>query len=290
MKVLVDEIAATEIVAGRLFLGALTVGVIMFVLKRRPQTSARAVASAVILVVFDSLIPHTLIAWAEVRIDSGVAAVLVSTMPMFTVAFAALALPDERLSTQGLFGLAIGLFGVVVLSGGDIFHVTDSSTAGMLAVIGAALSYAVAGIYARFLLRTHDPIALTGTKLAFGAVMALVVTLVVEGRPSYGSMGVDGSLALLALGVFSTGIGFLLYMWLVRQAGSVYASLVTYIVPIAGLLLGWAVLGESFGPETIAGAALIAIGVAGVMHHPKHEPAAGKTSPAPQLVLRPKEG
>jgi drug/metabolite transporter (DMT)-like permease len=289
MKVLVDEIAATEIVAGRLFLGALTVFAIMAVMGRRPQLSGRTIAGAALLAILDSLIPHTLIAWAELRIDSGIAAVLVSTMPMFTVAFAALALPDERLSTQGLLGLGVGLVGVVVLSGGDILEITNSSTAGMLAVIGAAVSYAIASVYAKVLLRKNDAIGLTGTKLGLGALMALGVTLTVEGPPDYTSLGLDGSLSMLALGILSTGVGFLLYFWLVSQAGSIQASLVTYIVPVAGLTLGWAVLGENFGPETFAGAALIAIGVAGVMHHPQ-QPQTATPKHGPQLVLRPGEG
>jgi drug/metabolite transporter (DMT)-like permease len=290
MKVLVDDLSATEIVAGRLFLGALTVVAIMLVLKRRPKLRARMLGAAAVLVILDSLIPHTLIAWAEVRIDSGVASVLISTMPMFTVLFATLTLPDERLSTQGLLGLGVGLIGVVVLTGGDIFKVSEAGTAGMLAVVGAAVSYAVAAIYAKMLLRTNDAIALTGTKLSLGAVMALGITFTLEGPPDYSSLGLDGSLAILALGILSTGIGFLLYFWLVTQAGTVYASLVTYIVPIAGLALGWIVLGEEIGPETLLGAALIAIGVAGVMHHPKQQPATEQPVPAPQLVLLPGEG
>jgi drug/metabolite transporter (DMT)-like permease len=290
MKVLGEEIAATEIVAGRLVLGALTVFVVMAVLKRRPNLDARALGAAALLATLDSIIPHTLIAWAELRIDSGVAAVLVSTMPMFTVAFAAFVLPDERLSTQGLLGIGVGLIGVVVLSGGDILEITSSSTAGMLAVVGAAASYAVASVYAKVLLRSNDAIGLTGTKLGLGAVMALGLTFVVEGSPDYTRLGLNGSLALLALGVLSTGVGFLVYFWLVVRAGSVYASLVTYIVPIAGLGLGWLVLGESIGPETLLGGALIAAGVAGVMHHPRPQPATTEPVHAPQLVLRPGEG
>jgi drug/metabolite transporter (DMT)-like permease len=290
MKVLVDEISATEIVAGRLFLGALTVFAVMAVLKQRPLLNPRMMAAAALLAVLDSIIPHTLIAWAELRIESGVAAVLVSTMPMFTVAIAALTLRDERLSSHGLVGIGVGLLGVIVLSGGDILRVTDSSTVGMLAVVGAAVSYAVAGVYAKVLLRRNHPVSLTGTKLGLGAVMALGLTVIVEGQPGYGSLGTDETLALLALGVLSTGVGFLLYFWLVLRAGSVQASLVTYVVPVAGLILGWAVLGEHIGLETLAGAALIALGVAGVMHHPAPRPKDGQSVQPPQLVLRPGEG
>jgi drug/metabolite transporter (DMT)-like permease len=122
MHVLVEEIAVTEVVAGRLLLGALTVFAIMAVMRRSPHIDVGVLPGAALLVVLDSVIPHTLIARAELSIDSGAAAVLISTMPMFTVAFAAVALPDDRPSTSGVVGLAVGFLGVIVLTSGDIFR------------------------------------------------------------------------------------------------------------------------------------------------------------------------
>jgi drug/metabolite transporter (DMT)-like permease len=243
-----------------------------------------------LLVILDSVVPHSLIAWAELSIDSGLASVLISTMPMFTVAFAALALPDERLSVQGLLGLGVGFLGVIVLTSGGIFQISSSGTLSMLAVVAAAASYGVAAVYARILMRRADPLALTGTKLALGVPIALALTLVVEGVPDYGSLSLEGSLALAALGILSTGIAFVLYFWLVSSAGSVYASLVTYIVPVVGLSLGWAVLGEEIGLSTALGAALIALGVAGVMHHPKDQTEISTPAQPARLVLQPGEG
>jgi drug/metabolite transporter (DMT)-like permease len=290
LKVILVEISAMEMVAARLFLGALTVFVFMAVTRRGPHMDGRVLAGAALLAVLDSVIPYSLIAWAEVHIDSGVASVLVSTMPMFTVAIAAVALPDERISVQGIAGLVVGLAGVIILSGGDVFEFSSSGGLAMLAVVGAAVSYAAGAVYARVLLRSNDPIRLTGTKLALAAPMALAIAFAVEGTPDYTPLSLEGSLALLALGVLSTGVAFLIYLWLVTRAGSVYASLVTYVVPVAGLFLGWAVLGEDIGPATVAGAALIAVGVAGVMHHPKQQPAQINPVQAPQLALRPREG
>jgi drug/metabolite transporter (DMT)-like permease len=152
-------------------------------------------------------------------------------------------------------------------------------------VIAAAASYGAASVYARFLLRRADALSLTGTKLALGALIAFSLTFAIEGTPDYGALSLEGSLALLALGIFSTGVAFALYFWVVASAGSVYASLVTYIVPVVGLFLGWAVLDEEIGPSTIAGAALIAAGVAGVMYHPAEAPQQKRPAPAPSLAL-----
>jgi drug/metabolite transporter (DMT)-like permease len=289
MKVIVEDIAVTEMVAARLALGAVTVIALMVVMGQRVQLDRRLIAGAALLAMLDSIIPYTLIAWAEIRIDSGVAAVLISTMPMFTVGLAVLVLPDERLTGQGILGLALGFLGVLVLSGGDIFELSSDGTAATLAVIGAAASYATAVVYAKVLLRGADPLGLTGTKLVLGTFIALPLTLIVEGVPDYTALSLEGSAALLALGVL-TGLAFAAHLWLVKTAGSVYASLVTYIVPVSGLVLGWAVLGEEIGPATAAGAAMIAVGVTGVMHHPKPKTAVIEPVKAPRLVLRAGEG
>jgi drug/metabolite transporter (DMT)-like permease len=85
--------------------------------------------------------------------------------------------------------------------------------------------------------------------------------------------------------VLSTGAAFTGYLWLVGNSGSVFASMVTYVVPVAGLLLGWSILGENIGASTALGTALIVCGVAGVMHHPKQEIKTVE-SPRPVPALR----
>jgi len=268
VKVIVEDISATELVTARLFLGAATLGAVMLALGRVPRLNSATVAGIAALGVFESVIPYTLIAIAEVKIDSGIASVLVSTMPIFTIIFAS-ALPDERLAPSGFLGLATGFVGVVVLTGGDIVNVTSSNTLAMIAVVVGAASYGVAGVIAKRLLKTQDALSLTGSQMAVAAVISLGIMLAADGEPNYGELGLDSALALAALGVICTAGAFALYFWVVAQIGSVKASLVTYIIPVAGLILGWAVLGEDIGPGTVLGAILIVAGVAGVMQ-PMH--------------------
>lgn len=264
VKVIVEDISATELVTARLILGAATLGAVMLVLGRTPRFTPAALAGTAALGLFESVIPYTLITIAEVKIDSGIASVLVSTMPIFTIIFAA-ALPDERLAPRGFLGLATGFVGVVVLTGGDIVDVTSSNALAMIAVVAAAASYGVAGVIAKQLLKTQDALSLTGSQMAIAAVISLGIMLAAEGLPNYGELDLDSALALVALGVVCTAGAFALYFWVVAQIGSVKASLVTYVIPVAGLVLGWAVLGEGIGAGTVLGAILIAAGVAGVM-------------------------
>lgn len=265
MKVLIEEISAMELVTGRLALGAAATLLLLAALRRLPSLTPSALRGAAVLAVLDSIIPFTLIAWAETRIDSGVCSVIVSTMPMFTVVFAAVVLPDERLAPGGFAGLTAGFLGVVVLGGAGMADVTSGNTLGLLAVVGAAASYGLAAVVARRLLCDQDALQLTGLKLGVGALIAFAIAFALDGTPDYGSLSVNGTLALLALGILATSVAFATFLWAVQQVGSVRASLVSYIVPVSGLVLGWLVLGEEIGLNTLLGTALIVAGVSTLM-------------------------
>jgi drug/metabolite transporter (DMT)-like permease len=264
IKVIVDETSPLEMAEGRLLLGAIAIGALMAVrrtrLPARPSLWLPIAAWSAIGVA----IPFTLIGWAEEHIESGTASVLNSSMPLFAALFAAVFLLEERFTAARGAGLALGLLGVAVLTGGDVTDFSGSALLGQLAMIAAAACYGGAVVYARFLLRQDDPLGLSGAQLAVGALLLLPVMFATRGLPDY-SLSVEAWLSLLALGVAGTGIGVAMYMWLVDNVGSVRSSLVTYVVPVVGLFLGWAVLDESIGLNTVLGFLLIVAGVASVM-------------------------
>jgi drug/metabolite transporter (DMT)-like permease len=264
IKVIVDEVSAMELVAGRLFLGAATILAFM-ALRRIPlQWSPSLLPRLAVLALATNVVPFALIGWAEEHIESGTASVLNSTMPLFTATFAAAVLPDERLTPARTFGLVTGFLGVVVLTGDDVLRITDADVLGQLAVVAAAACYGAAAVYMRTLLRSTDPISLSALQVTFGTIIAIPLVFAFGGTPDY-SLSLEASLSLLALGVFGTGFGYIAYLWLIEATGSVRASLVTYIIPVVGLFLGWAVLDEGIGLNTIAGGVFIVAGVAMVM-------------------------
>jgi drug/metabolite transporter (DMT)-like permease len=97
--------------------------------------------------------------------------------------------------------------------------------------------------------------------LVSGVVLLTPVAAIVGAREGI-TLHVDSGLSLLALGVFNTGFAYVMYLWLLAEVGAVKASLVTYVIPVTGLLLGWAVLDETIGPTAIAGLVLIVAGIA----------------------------
>jgi drug/metabolite transporter (DMT)-like permease len=264
IKVIVEDTSPLEVAGGRLFFGALAVGVALAVRRTRPRWRPSLWAKVAVWALVGLVIPFILIAWAEEHIASGDASVLNSTMPLFTALIAAIFLMEERLTPLRLAGLAGGFLGVIVLTGGRIYDLGDSSILGQLAVVAAAACYGAGAVYARTLLEQEDPLNLSGGQLILGVVLVLPLLLVVRGTPDY-ALSVEAWLSLLALGVLGTGVALVAYMWLVDNVGSVRSSLVTYIIPIVGLFLGWAVLDESTGVNTIVGCALIVAGVAAVM-------------------------
>jgi probable blue pigment (indigoidine) exporter len=101
-------------------------------------------------------------------------------------------------------------------------------------------------------------------QLTLGTLFATAAIFIFEGTPDV-NVGLDAIGSVIALGIFGTGIGYIAWLWLIETTGSVRASLVTYVVPVIGLFLGWIVLGEDIGPGIILGALCIVAGVAVVI-------------------------
>ncbi len=265
IKVIVEDISAVELATARLTLGAITVLGIVVVRRTRLAVTRRALLELTGIALFANVLPFVLIGWSEERIDSGVASVLNATMPIFTACFAAFAFADERFTVARAGGLVLGFAGTMVLVGEDVVRITDSAVLAQLAVVLAGACYGASSTYMRTLLETYDAVALSALQLTLGALLGWPILLAVDGTPAFGGMDVEAWLSLLALGIGGTGVGYVAYVWLIETTGSVRASLVTYIIPVTGLLLGWLVLGEEVGLNVLAGAALIVGGVALVL-------------------------
>ena len=265
-KILVQELTVLQIVTARMFLGAAAVTAFMLVSGRLPKLTRGMLAGAAVLALADALIPYVLISWGETRINSGEAAVLVSTTPLFTALFAQALARDERVSPAKLGGLSLGFAGVVVIASGSGGALVAAPSAGAAAVVCAAMLYAAAAVYARRLLKRIDASTLNIAKLAIGVVFVLPFAFALDGVPAGGALDARGIIAVLWLGMVSTGLARVAYFRAVAVAGSVRASLVTYIVPVSGVTLGVIVLGEPLQARSVAGFALVIFGIALVMY------------------------
>lgn len=208
----------------------------------------------------NNALPFFLIAWGQQSIPSGLASILNATTPLFTVLIGAALLSDERASAGKFAGVLMGLAGVAVMMGLDTVAGHGHALLPQLAVLGAALSYACAGAYGRRFRRLGlDPI-LAAAGMVTGACLIMVPSaLLLEGWPQ--GVAAPYWLAAVTIGVFGTGLAYIIYFNILARAGATSISLVTFLVPVTAILLGWLFLGEVLGPAHAIGMAMIALGL-----------------------------
>jgi drug/metabolite transporter (DMT)-like permease len=211
---------------------------------------------------FNGAIPYTLITWAEIHIDSGLAAILNALMPLFTVLLAHVFTGDERLTYTKVVGIVLGFLGVLTLIGPAALKGLGKDVVAQLAVMAAALCYAIAIIYGRRLKEVTPLVSATG-QLFCAAFLTLPMSLVFDApwtlAPSFISIG-----ALTCLSLLGTALAYLLYYYLLPRIGSTNLSLVTYLIPITGVFWGALLLGERLHWSAFLALGLILAGISGV--------------------------
>ncbi|MEL6793758.1 MAG: DMT family transporter [Pseudomonadota bacterium] len=208
----------------------------------------------------NNAIPFTLITWGQTEIESGLASILNSTTAFFGIVVAAIFLADERLTARRIAGVLIGVLGVAVIIGIDALTAFDPRSLGQIAVLGAALSYAFAGVWAKTQMQGLTPTVSAAGMLTGSSVIMGVLALAVEGTPDLTlTWTTIGALAYCA--TFGTVVTYLLYYRILATAGSGNLLLVTIMMPPISILLGAWVLGEALAPSTYVGCGLIALGL-----------------------------
>lgn len=208
----------------------------------------------------NSVLPFTLIAWAEQTVDAGAAAILNATTPIFAFVITLLLTRHEAVGWRKAAGVFAGLGGTVLIIGTGAVDGIGRDLLAQGAIVLATVCYAGAAIFGR-VFKGLDPIMPAAGSLLCGAALLLPVSLAVD-RPWTLSPSPDSLLALAGLSVFSTALAFVLYFRLVHTIGSVPTTAQAYLrVPI-GVGIGVLMLGETLEPTMLAGCAAVVLGVA----------------------------
>ena len=269
----VKGLAPLTLVAVRVTVAALVLWTVVLARGAPIPRAPRVWGALLVMGVLNNALPFFLLAWGQQSIPSGLASILNATTPLFTVLIGAAFLADERASARKLAGVLMGLAGVAVMMGLDRFAGHGHAMLPQLAALGAALSYACAGTYGRRFRRMGlDPI-LAATGMVTGAALVVVPAAVtLEGWPQ--GVAAPYWLAAVTIGVLGTGLGYVIYFNILARAGATSISLVTFLVPVTAILLGWLFLGEVLGPAHAIGMAMIALGLmlidGRLMSWPKH--------------------
>jgi drug/metabolite transporter (DMT)-like permease len=248
----------------RLLIG-LAILVAVVALAREPLPRGwRIYGHLAVLGAFSVAIPFTLITWAELSVDSTIAATITSAVPLFVIAFAAMFLRDEPLTMNKLIGVVIGLLGVAILVGFDPAALAGGSLMAELALVGATASYAIGGVYARRMVRGLRPMIPAMFQVAFAFVMVTVLAFLFE-RPFEAPITAETAFAVAWIGLFGSGLAYLVFFRLLHDWGATRTSMVAYLLPIVGIALGALILQEPIHAGLLIGTALV-IGGIGVVN------------------------
>jgi drug/metabolite transporter (DMT)-like permease len=256
IKIAIREMGPFTLVGYRVLFGALAGIVISLVFRSAWPHDRAAWITLIILGLTSTAIPFVLISWGEQTIDSAVASILNASVPLFTILMAHFMLKDDRMTLQRVLGLLAGFSGVVILLSKDLQPGQHNSIIGQVAVVLAAAFYAGSTIYARK--RTENvPGVLRGIiPLISASVIMWVLIPFVEAPVHMPSLPITW-VALLWLGVLGSGVALILWYYLLHEIGPTRATLVTYVFPMGGVILGVVFLKESVTWQLFVGALMI---------------------------------
>ena len=260
IRIALEEVGVLTTVAFRV--GFAAVALWAYVLWRGlPVPSDRGwLVSCLVVGVFNNIVPFCLIVWGQTHIPSGLAGILNASTVIFAVGLAALMFRDERLTAHKSIGVALGLAGVALTIGPGMLTSLDLTSLGQIAVLGASLSYAVAGIYSRRVHRGVRPEVVAAGMLTVSSLAMIPAAIWVEGVPT-----LDYALttwgAVLYISLMSTAFAYILFYRVLQSAGAGNVSLVTLMIAPVAVVLGALVYGEALPPTAYLGLCLLALGM-----------------------------
>ena len=259
-KAALAEVGVVTTVAFRVGCGAAALWIYVLARGLPVPKGVAWVKTCLIIGLQNNIIPFSLIVWGQTHIPSGLAGILNAATTIFGVGLAAMAFPDERLTRRKAAGIALGLAGVVATVGPAAVTHLDITSLGQLAVLAAAFSYGVSGIYGRTALRGIRPdVAAAGTLTASSCVM-VPAALLFDGVPTL-DYAPQTWAALLYLALLASALAYILFYRTLQIAGAGNLSLVTLLIAPVAVVLGAAVYHEALPATAYLGLALLGLGM-----------------------------
>jgi drug/metabolite transporter (DMT)-like permease len=258
-KIALETIPPVTLVAARVSLAAMALWIIVVISGHKFPERLDFVWRLFVQGAVACVIPYTLITFGQQSVESALAAILNSTTPLFVVLISLIWTRHEPMTFGRLFGVTIGLGGVVMIAGAGALGGLGRETAGQVAIVLATFSSAVSAIHGRRFATVAPEIAAAGM-LTWAAVMLVPLCLLVE-APLNSAPSAASIAALLVNAVVATAFGFVIYFRLIRTIGSIGTSSASYLKPGVGVLIGCALMGESLTWTLAAGLVAILFGV-----------------------------
>jgi drug/metabolite transporter (DMT)-like permease len=260
------------LLAGMRFFAA---GIVLYAWMRAKGTSSpsgREWASASLLAVLIFVMDYGLLFWAEQRVPSGIAAVMMATIPVFMTLAEILVLRTQRLTPRLGFALLIGIGGVAVLVGREAgFGEKPIETSGAIALLVAGISWSVAAVFTRKLRLPESKVMSSGAQmLAGGILLTLTAAMLGEFRCFHiEAVSIRAWLALTYLIIAGSIVGFTAYVWLIHHESPTKVGTYAYVNPVVAVLVGYFLGGEALGARTVVGTLLVLVSVVVITTTPK---------------------
>lgn len=260
IKVLIQDFGPWTVVFLRSALGLAVITLVMVVMRKPFQFKNMSWVSVIVMALVNTCIPWAIIGFSEMRLTSSMASVLNATTPLWSLVVGALFFRTVAFRTQWI-GMGAAIIGLIVLLGLNPASIISVDAWGFIGMIVASLFYGIGSQLSKRLLKALSTYQATFGTLFFSMLGSGSIALSFETIP-YSQLAVPQNIAvLIGLGIFGSGIAYILFYWIVQNGGPVFATMVTYLLPICSLVWGATLLNENIRWSMIAGLALILAGV-----------------------------
>jgi drug/metabolite transporter (DMT)-like permease len=260
IRTTLDEVPVLTSVAHRVTWAAVALWLVVIVTRTPLPRDARVWGGLLVMGTLNNVIPFTLMAWGQLHIETGLAAILNAATAVWGALIAAAVFRDERLTARKAAGVTLGFGGVAVAVGAGALASLDPRSLGQIAVVAGTLSYACAAVWARARLKGVPPVVAAAGMLTGAALVTGPLAVALEGRPSTALSPLTWA-AIGYMAFVATAFAYLLYYRVLAVAGAANLLLVTLIIPPVAILLGAGVRDEALPPHAFAGLALLAAGL-----------------------------
>jgi drug/metabolite transporter (DMT)-like permease len=217
----------------------------------------------------NNVVPFSLIFWGQSQmpasVAAGLASILNATTPLFTLIVLHVFTTDERITPRKVIGIILGFAGVAIMIGLDVLSGLGAGAIGQFACLAAAVVYGFSSLYGRrFKAMGITPMQTAMGQLAASTIMMSIITCIISQPWNAPMPGAIPLASIIAMGIFSTALAYILFFQILSSAGATNLMLVTFLIPVSAILLGVVILGEVLKTQHIIGMVLIGMGLAAI--------------------------
>ena len=262
IKIGVQTLPTFTLIATRMAIGLAVLAAVFVATRATLPTDRRTYGHLALMSVINIVLPFALITTAERSVDSALAAIINGAVPLVVIGIAAAVFHDEPITVNRLVGVVVGYLGLAVIVGpGVLAGLSSSDALGELALVGSTIAYGFGAVYSRRQIRGMRPIVPATLQVGFAFVIVTVLAFVFE-RPLEVAWSGEALGAVVWLGVFGSGLAYILNFRLLSRIGATRTSILAYFLPVVGIVAGAIAFDEVIDGRVAVGTLLIIGGIA----------------------------